>query len=174
MATSTKLKRKTPKTIYDITRLEMSMWRKLIDVPVYAILAGIAMKSKLSQKELSLLFDCNRKTISHWLTGGRKPELGYKALLDVRAYILDVDAEYCRHATEIAKLQKTISLRETISELLNAGYTYMSIAMEIGVSRKTVRSWHLDGTPTSLFPSLRLYNLYHSEFLAEDETDLEN
>lgn len=152
-------------TIHDVDNHEMDMWRSLIDVPVYVILSAIAITGKLSQKEIADTLGCNKKTINHWLTGGRTPGLGYKALIDVHAYILGIDVEFCRHVVRIAKLEKTLSLPEAIDELLEIGETYRSIAETVGSYHRSVFYWHKHGTPTSMFRSLKIYALYYEQNL---------
>ena len=152
--------KQTPATIYDIESYEMDMWRSLIDIPVYVILPAIALKANLSQQEMSAMLGCNKKTIVHWLTGGRTPGFGYKALIDVRAYMLGVGVEECREAVSIARFAGTFTLSEVISHLINKyEYTYESIAKEIGSSVRSVSAWHRQERETSLFPSLRLYKM---------------
>ena len=155
-------KKQTPATIYDIETYEMDMWRSLIDIPVYVILPAIALKGNLSQQEMSDMLGCNKKTIVHWLTGGRTPGFGYKALIDVRAYMLGVGVEECRQAVSIARLAEIFTLPEAISQLINEdGHTYGSIAEETGSSVRSVSAWHRQERETSLFPSLRLYRMIH-------------
>ena len=152
--------KQTPATIYDIETHEMDMWRSLIDIPVYVILPAIALKGNLSQQELSDMLGCNKKTIVHWLTGGRTPGFGYKALIDVRAYMLGVGVEECREAVSIARFADIFTLSEAISQLINEDEnTYESIAKEIGSSVRSVSAWHRQERETSLFPSLRLYKM---------------